>query len=68
MQENFVLGGGMKLCFVENCALGVLQHTCCVIELFFLLLPFRESKLLITNIIRLLWVRTEGCGFSHLVI
>ena len=58
----------MKLCFVENCALGVLQHTCCVIEMFFLLLPFRESKLLITNIIRLLGVRTEGCGFSHLVI
>ena len=58
----------MKLCFVENCALGVLQYKCCVIEMFFLLLPFRESKLLITNIIRLLWVRTEGCRFSHLVI
>ena len=54
MQENFVLGGGMKLCFVENCALGVLQHTCCVIEMFFLLLPFREPKLLIANVIRLL--------------
>ena len=58
----------MKLCFVENCALGVLQHTCCVIEMFFLLLPFREPKLLIANVIRLLWVRTEDCGFSHLVI
>ena len=54
MQENFVFRRWNEALFRgELCPRRASTHMC-VIEMFFLLLPFREPKLLIANVIRLL--------------